>query len=1027
MIPIHLTIAGIYSYREKQEIDFRTLTAAHLFGIFGPVGSGKSAILEAIMFALYGETERLNSRDMRAYNMMNLKANEAFIQFDFLAPGDKGQYRALVKGKRNSKNKEDVKFERALYHVAGTDLIPVDPAEITTILGISYENFRRTIIIPQGKFQEFLQLGAKDRTEMVKELFSLQKFDLSFKTSRLQKKNDEAISNCEGRLQQLGDITEDAITVKNEELSIITLQLDQTRLLLKEKESEELEMQRICGLHSDLARSRFTSEELDSQKEEIQKAEQLLNDFDECVTNYKSGFDLLDNQKSQLEAEELQLVKKQEELSLAVQKQKEIEDRFALARQAYDNRELILQQAKDLDIIAKINTQRRNASDLAARIENGERKLKEAALNLDGQKAKAKELSILQETIKAQLPDFDRLQQAGEWYATAGLLRERIEAQRQKQAALNNEFKSSREELLEIAALHRLPASGVENNFSLLIPQLESRKQDLLISLQSIDRQLLHLEVQDKLKALASEIEEGKPCPLCGSTEHPDVLTIAAIEKELLDFRQQKATSENQADMLRKSISDAGLLLGQLTKKQPELGDVLKAISEAEAVILDHEKNFKWTGLTEEKLREEWKMYNTLRLEIEKISGQAKEATEKAEAESERVKDFSGLLESLRIEHGKAQQNAETLMEQLSQVDFTKYADTLAEALENQSQALRNQYRIAGDEYAIAEKLKNAISADVQTLTGMTGGMKQSIQALSSAISKLQAELNDRILSSRFGEETAIRKILARQPDRDKEQKRIRLFREAVASVTAAIRQLELQLEGKPYDLPAHEQLKQEIIGLKVSQEDQNRQRGAAETIVKNMKQALEESIKIKAELDTLSTRRENLKTLSDMFRGQGFVNFVSTLHLQNLVNSANDRFYRLTRQQLKLELDTENNFRIRDYLNEGQWRNVKTLSGGQTFQASLCLALALADNIQQLNQSGQNFFFLDEGFGTLDRESLELVFETLKTLRRENRVVGVISHVEDLQQEINAWLRITRDDEHGSRISRSWDESAIS
>jgi exonuclease SbcC len=238
-----------------------------------------------------------------------------------------------------------------------------------------------------------------------------------------------------------------------------------------------------------------------------------------------------------------------------------------------------------------------------------------------------------------------------------------------------------------------------------------------------------------------------------------------------------------------------------------------------------------------------------------------------------------------------------------------------------------------------------------------------------------------------------------------------------------AIRQLEQQLEGKTYDPLAHEQLKLEINGLKILLEDLNRQKGAIETIVKNLKQALDESAKLKAELNILATRRENLKTLADMFRGQGFVNFVSTLHLQNLVNSANDRFYRLTRQQLKLELDSENNFRIRDYLNEGQWRNVKTLSGGQTFQASLCLALALADNIQQLNQNGQNFFFLDEGFGTLDRESLELVFETLKSLRRENRIVGVISHVEDLQQELSAWLRITRDDDHGSRISRSWDE----
>ena len=109
--------------------------------------------------------------------------------------------------------------------------------------------------------------------------------------------------------------------------------------------------------------------------------------------------------------------------------------------------------------------------------------------------------------------------------------------------------------------------------------------------------------------------------------------------------------------------------------------------------------------------------------------------------------------------------------------------------------------------------------------------------------------------------------------------------------------------------------------------------------------------------------------------------------------------------------------------MNEGKVRSVKTLSGGQTFQASLSLALALADNIQQITRSSQNFFFLDEGFGSLDRESLEIVFDTLKTLRRENRIVGVISHVEEMQQEIEAHLRIENDPERGSLIRRSWEE----
>ena len=107
--------------------------------------------------------------------------------------------------------------------------------------------------------------------------------------------------------------------------------------------------------------------------------------------------------------------------------------------------------------------------------------------------------------------------------------------------------------------------------------------------------------------------------------------------------------------------------------------------------------------------------------------------------------------------------------------------------------------------------------------------------------------------------------------------------------------------------------------------------------------------------------------------------------------------------------------------LNGGELRDVRTLSGGQTFQAALCLALALSDHIQSRNAARQNFFFLDEGFGSLDRESLHIVFETLKALRKENRIVGIISHVEELQQEIDVFLKVENRAEEGSVVVESW------
>jgi len=121
------------------------------------------------------------------------------------------------------------------------------------------------------------------------------------------------------------------------------------------------------------------------------------------------------------------------------------------------------------------------------------------------------------------------------------------------------------------------------------------------------------------------------------------------------------------------------------------------------------------------------------------------------------------------------------------------------------------------------------------------------------------------------------------------------------------------------------------------------------------------------------------------------------------------------------LELSDDNSFQVRDFMNEGKLRNVKTLSGGQTFQASLSLALALADSIHKVAGDNENFFFLDEGFGTLDKDSLSTVFDTLKSLRKENRIVGLISHVEEMQQEITTFLTIENKDEEGSVVKSSW------
>ena len=219
MIPLKLTIEGLFSYKERVEIDFSHLMEAKLFGIFGSVGSGKSTILDALTLAIYGEIDRINKQENRAYNLMNLRSNTLFIELEFDVKGTR--YRSIVNGKRKESNHEHIVMTRKGY-VFSEKWEPVDVSSFATVIGLSYENFRRTMIIPQGKFQEFLKLGDKDRVQMFKTLFYLDKYDLYDRTSALFSKNKDLIIELQAKLSQL-----------NPELS-------KTTVIAKELEKETL-------------------------------------------------------------------------------------------------------------------------------------------------------------------------------------------------------------------------------------------------------------------------------------------------------------------------------------------------------------------------------------------------------------------------------------------------------------------------------------------------------------------------------------------------------------------------------------------------------------------------------------------------------------------------------------------------------------------------------------------------------------------------------------------------------------------
>jgi exonuclease SbcC len=271
-----------------------------------------------------------------------------------------------------------------------------------------------------------------------------------------------------------------------------------------------------------------------------------------------------------------------------------------------------------------------------------------------------------------------------------------------------------------------------------------------------------------------------------------------------------------------------------------------------------------------------------------------------------------------------------------------------------------------------------------------------------------------------FESEEWVKEILLKPILVDAERKAIDQFKNTLNNAERDLDILKKENSEQNYDAEKHAAVLEKKETLTLNLNNNRKEEGRLDGLLLKMAQDLAKKASLQKEKNKLELRKQHLDDLARLFRSSGFVDYASSIYLQNLIQAANGRFHQMTHQQLHLELGEGNSFWVRDLLNGGHMRLLKTLSGGQKFQAALSLALALADHIHVRNESRHNFFFLDEGFGSLDKNALQTVFETLKSLRKENRIVGIISHVEDLQQEIQAYLKIVESEE-GSKIITSW------
>jgi len=1010
MIPVRLEIQGLYSYREKQTVEFDQLTGAGLFGIFGAVGSGKSSILEAILLALYGSTERLSDRGEKN-SMLNLQSDQLLINFEFRAGKNNAKtYLARYAAKRNPKNFEDVKpAEHTFYERVG------DSWEALTergeeIVGMQKGHFKQTVIIPQGKFREFIDLTPGPRADMMKELFGLERFDLSGKTGSLLKVVREEKIRLETQLLALDSFTKENLEEKEGLFSKLKAELTQAEELVKAIDAEYRAKEVLRGKHLELLKYQVIRTELLEKKPHIESKRQLHQEFIKAKTHLKPVWDQRNDAKVELEkytvsVEDCARFKGRFELEVAdLEKEEVILKEKTQQRPQREAKIRDLKKVLELQILGQnLNAAQHQLDTLQPSIEAKKKAQKSLKLQIQQLENEIEKVPAIDSSLLAELKSAERDWKT--WEIQHKKLDEDLEQLNQAASTINQES----EQLLWTVPQE---LESFEN-------WLQSQKNQLTI-LESERDTLIQ---KQGLAAHIHLLHDGEACPLCGALAHPNPLQAESEVKQLNKKNREISAGKALLEKTTNSIQRQNELaihqennLKNTQSKKSEIGEIalLLASLKSRLAILEIEtaealsgqiQKIADSGMVLEKLQLDLKTlrknYDAEQEGIEKAEVDLNQARLKAQSILSGISTKQEEIKDPVFCEGFYEKAPEIIRQTIQKVE--KDIDEAIQLLEGKQKHLREKR---------GEQAKNL--ADLETFSRLKKETADKLVKLQASFEKLKIEHG-------FTDEVALIRLFEHSLDAEKVLKEITQFDQDLAVAQSRIRELEENPEVAQFEEESFLKLSAKLQLVKSEAETLQNQFILLGQEIKESQKNLAEKSQLEAVFSKLQNRESYLRELDVLFRGSGFVKYVSSIYLKELCNTANVRFMKLSKNSLSLEIDDDNTFWVIDYLNGGKRRLLKTLSGGQTFQASLCLALALAEKVKALNQADQSFFFLDEGFGALDRNALRVVFETLKSLRHENRIVGIISHVEELQQEVGVYAQIELDPDRGSQVSYSF------
>ena len=976
MKPLLLTLEAFGPFAGKQEVDFTRFEQDGIFLLTGPTGAGKTMLFDAISFALFG----IPSGDTReSYALKSQYAAEESIcsvSFSFMIGGQRYAILRTPKQDRRSKRThelraipESAEFTGENESISG---VPAVNLRIRRLLGMDREQFRQIVMLAQGDFMRLLQSKSSEKEAVFRKIFSTARF-----TRFTEQLRAGALSLKREREQNVTHLLAAARTAVFEDPAPLEQALagnfpDTGRLCQLLQAQIEADTPALSGLEGQLQALEGQLQALDPKA-----AEALLQQFA-----------LKESLEAQLTAWEREKPRR-ETLAAAIRRGEEA--------QQIQPHALLVSRAQQA--LTQLQQKKQELSEKRRQTEDAFAHATEAEKSVPSLRGQAQELTRRAAQLELLLEQMQKKEE------TAQKAREA-----EKTLAQNKRHGLLIERLLQRAAIReqQVQQSELSGRCQAALRQFQEAKAAATryCETDSRYRRAYSAFLDAQAGMLALRLQPGRPCPVCGSLEHPSPAPApdkAVSEEALEQLRQQReeslsaaksaeaafsATAESLQSVLPPDclpLQDSAPLKALLSSLQQQEQQLASQYAEAErqvAALSELSRVAQPRYFDREYL-------NQSRLDLAAKCAKAEEALSALRREEETLNGTLqgfGSLKQLQEQRAKTEKQREGLLRRAEQLTGERLA------LAGRADALREQ------------ALQNA-----EAEAGAAQELAQGKEALEQAL-----------LSSSFKNEEDYLSAQMAPEELDSQRRTLLESQRQAEGIRSQLSLLVGQLNGRrPPDMQQLNAQRQALLEKKQAVLLQRDTIGARLT---QNRVVLERTEKIARQGERLDAAYRDIGALADIATGNNpqklsFERYVLGRYFEDIIRVANPHLRRMSRGRYTfarregrssyisttgLELEVNDSY-------TGKARLVSTLSGGESFQASLALALGMADVVSA--NCGNIFIdalFIDEGFGTLDSSALETAVETLLALRQSGRLIGIISHVSELQNMIPGKITVT-------------------